>query len=549
MTNPSGDPASDAAAPPRPHEVPWASIPALAIDAAERFEEAEAVVDGDRRASFGELAADARMLGRAFVGAGIDAGDRVAIWAPNSYEWVVTLLGLQSAGAGVVPLNTRFRGQEAAYILNRSRARVLVMVGGFLGVDYPALLESAELPYLEHLVVLGDSTAADGISLQAFCRLGAGVTDDELDARIDAIEPNDISDVIFTSGTTGVPKGVVSTHGQSLRTFADWSRIVGLCAGDRYLLVNPMFHTFGYKAGILACLMTGATMVPVPVFDVSAVLERIAAERITVLPGPPTLYQSLLSHADLPATDISTLRLAATGAAVIPVDLVRQMRDELGFDVVVTAYGLTEATGFVTATRAGDDLETIATTSGRAIDGVEVRIVGPDDVALPPEMPGEVECRGYNVTSGYFEDPEQTAAAIDPDGWLHTGDVGVLDEAGNLRITDRIKDMFIVGGFNAYPAEIENLLLGHAGIAQAAVVGVPDERLGEVGVAFVVPAPGQCLDPAEIGDWAREHMANYKAPRAVHVVETLPLNASGKVLKYELRERLRSDPATMQAGP
>ena len=355
--------------------------------------------------------------------------------------------------------------------------------------------------------------------------------------------------MIFTSGTTGVPKGVVSTHGQSLRTFADWSRIVGLCAGDRYLLVNPMFHTFGYKAGILACLMTGATMVPVPVFDVSAVLERIAAERITVLPGPPTLYQSLLSHADLPATDISTLRLAATGAAVIPVDLVRQMRDELGFDVVVTAYGLTEATGFVTATRAGDDLETIATTSGRAIDGVEVRIVGPDDVALPPEMPGEVECRGYNVTSGYFEDPEQTAAAIDPDGWLHTGDVGVLDEAGNLRITDRIKDMFIVGGFNAYPAEIENLLLGHAGIAQAAVVGVPDERLGEVGVAFVVPAPGQCLDPAEIGDWAREHMANYKAPRAVHVVEPLPLNASGKVLKYELRERLRSDPATMQAGP
>jgi HIP---CoA ligase len=426
---------------------------------------------------------------------------------------------------------------------------VLVTVGGFLGVDYPALLESADLPYLEHLVVLGDSTAADGISLQAFCRLGAAVTDDELDERIDAIEPNDISDVIFTSGTTGVPKGVVSTHGQSLRTFADWSRIVGLRAGDRYLLVNPMFHTFGYKAGILACLMTGATMVPVPVFDVSAVLERIAAERITVLPGPPTLYQSLLSHPDLPTTDISTLRLAATGAAVIPVDLVRQMRDELGFDVVVTAYGLTEATGFVTATRAGDDLDTIATTSGRAIDGVEVRIVGPDDVALPPETPGEVECRGYNVTSGYFEDPEQTAAAIDPDGWLHTGDVGVLDEAGNLRITDRIKDMFIVGGFNAYPAEIENLLLGHAGIAQAAVVGVPDDRLGEVGVAFVVSAPGQTLDAAEIADWARVHMANYKAPRAVHVVETLPLNASGKVLKFELRERLRSEAGTTQAGP
>jgi acyl-CoA synthetase (AMP-forming)/AMP-acid ligase II len=521
------------------HDPEWASIPKLALDAANRFGDKEAVVDGARRATFAHLATDARTIGRAFVGAGITAGDRVAIWAPNSYEWIVALLGLQSAGASVVPLNTRFRGPEAAYILNRSRARVLVTVGGFLGVDYPTRIQSEKLPHLEQIVLLGDSLAKSTLSWEAFRELGAGITEDQLDARIEAIGPSDVSDLIFTSGTTGAPKGVVATHEQSIRTFADWGRIVGLRAGDRYLLVNPMFHTFGYKAGILACLMAGATMVPVPVFDVDSVLACIAAERITVLPGAPTLYQSLLMHDHLGATDISTLRLAVTGAAVIPVDLVKKMRDGLGFETVLTAYGLTEATGFVTATRAGDDLETIATTSGRAIDGVEVRIVGPDGTELPAGLPGEVECRGYNVMHGYFEDPEQTAATIDAEGWLRTGDVGVLDEAGNLRITDRIKDMFIVGGFNAYPAEIESLLSRHPGIIQAAVVGVPDERLGEVGVAFVVQAPGQSLDRGEIVNWARENMASYKAPRAVHLVETLPVNASGKVLKFELRERLR----------
>jgi acyl-CoA synthetase (AMP-forming)/AMP-acid ligase II len=528
----------------------WPSIPALARDAGERFADSEAVVDGEAHLSFARLWTDAVTAARAFVAIGIERGDRVAIWAPNSYEWVVALLGLQSAGASVVPLNTRFRGAEAAYILNRSRARAVVAVEEFLGVDYPGMLVSEELPYLEHLIVLGTRTGAvpsdktavlpNGRRLgwEAFLGLAGGVAPGTVSDRIEGLGPDDISDLMFTSGTTGSPKGVVATHGQTLRTFAEWRRIVGLAAGDRYLLVNPMFHTFGYKAGILTCLMAGATMIPVPVFDVAAVLERIAAEHVTVVPGPPTLYQSLLQHPDLARTDISSLRLAVTGAAVIPVDLVRQMRDGLGFRSVLTAYGLTEATGFVTSTTHDDDIETIASTSGRAIDGVEVRIVAPEGTSVPTGSPGEVVCRGFNVMQGYFEDPEQTAATIDAGGWLHTGDVGVLDERGNLRITDRIKDMYIVGGFNAYPAEVESLLLAHPGIAQAAVVGVPDERLGEVGAAFVVAAAGHDLEPDEVVAWAREHMANYKAPRSVHVVDALPLNASGKVLKFALRERL-----------
>jgi acyl-CoA synthetase (AMP-forming)/AMP-acid ligase II len=257
------------------------------------------------------------------------------------------------------------------------------------------------------------------------------------------------------------------------------------------------------------------------------VLARIPEERISMLPGPPALFQSILNHPDLPGADVSSLRLAVTGAAVIPVELVERMQKEMGFETVVTGYGLTECCGIATMCRHDDDPETIARTSGRAIPDVEVVLA--DD--------GEVLVRGYNVMQGYWEDAEQTAEAIDADGWLHTGDIGVMDERGYIAITDRKKDMFIVGGFNAYPAEIENALLAHPEVAQVAVVGAPDERLGEVGVAFVVPKAGATVDPDSLVAWSREHMANYKVPRRVVVVEGLPLNASGKVLKYELRRR------------
>jgi acyl-CoA synthetase (AMP-forming)/AMP-acid ligase II len=370
---------------------------------------------------------------------------------------------------------------------------------------------------------------------------GAAVEPVDIARRVARLRGEEVADVIFTSGTTGAPKGVVSTHSQTLRAYSEWASIVGLREGDRYLMVNPMFHTFGYKAGIVASLMAGATMVPVASFDVEAVLQTLARERITVLPGPPTLYQSLLAHPRLGEVERSRLRLAVTGAAAIPVELVRRMQADLGFETVLTAYGLTEATGFVTACRRGDDPGTIATTSGRAIDGVEVRVVDEAGAEVARGEAGEIVCRGYNVMRGYFEDEEQTAAVIDADGWLHTGDVGVMDAGGNIAVTDRKKDMFIVGGFNAYPAEIEGLLLAHPGVGQVAVVGVPDERLGEVGVAFVVPSPGQSPSPVEIIEWARDVMANFKAPRRVVIVEALPLNASGKVLKSELRRRAAED--------
>jgi acyl-CoA synthetase (AMP-forming)/AMP-acid ligase II len=321
----------------------------------------------------------------------------------------------------------------------------------------------------------------------------------------------------------------VITHEQTLRAYEVWCELAGLRQGDRYLIVNPFFHTFGYKAGVIACLMRGATMIPQPVFDVDTVLANIAAERVSVLPGPPTLHQSLLDHPARSAHDLSALRLVVTGAAVVPLRLVEQLHGELGVETVLTAYGLSEASGIVTMCRRGDPLPVIASTSGRAIPGTEVR------VEAPPGKPGEVLVRGFNVMRGYYEDEAATAEAVTEDGWLRTGDVGVLDAVGNLRITDRLKDMFIVGGFNAYPAEIEQLLGLHPAVADVAVIGVPDARLGEVGKAYVVRRPGSVLTGDDLIAWARREMANYKVPRTVEFVARLPRNASGKVVKGELR--------------
>ena len=525
----------------------WGTVPRLVEDAALRHGGTEALVDGDLRLTYAQLAQEVDRYARGFVAAGVEAGDRVAVWGPNCAEWMLAALGLLRAGAVLVTLNTRFKGGEAAYIIGNAGASTLVTVRGFLGADYPAMLAGHDTGSLARTILLRDEgdAAAEGpvptIGLEAFLAAGEGVEPAESAARAAAVQPGDLSDLFFTSGTTGHPKGAVATHAQSLRTFGTWASIVGLRAGDRYLIVNPFFHTFGYKAGILACLMAGATVVPEPVFDPAAVLARIGAERISVLPGPPTLYQTLLTDPRRSAHDLSTLRLGVTGAAVVPVELVRAMGEELGFDTVLTAYGLTESCGTVTMCRRGDPPEVVSATSGRAIPGLEVRAVA-DGADVAPGEPGEIVVRGYTVMAGYWGNDEATAEAIDADGWLHTGDIGVLDPDGNLTITDRVKDMFVVGGFNAYPAEIEAILRGHDAVAQVAVLGVPDERMGEVGCAYVVPtAAAAADDPRSIGrsilQWSRGAMANYKAPRSVVLVDALPVNASGKVLKRELRQR------------
>jgi acyl-CoA synthetase (AMP-forming)/AMP-acid ligase II len=541
------------------------TIPQLVHAAAERFADRHAIEDGNVTLTFRELADAGLRAARAFCAAGIERGDRVAIWAPNIHEWVVAAIGLQSAGGVLVPLNTRMKGGEVGYILQKSGARILCAVEEFLGNRYVEMLRGAlggpaaarvdggarpiaELPQLERIVVLrgaeqrrGAAAAEPGIvAWSDFLAAGEAFPAVEAERRAAAVSPDDLSDILFTSGTTGKPKGVMTTHGQNLRCFEAWSGIVGLREGDRYLIVNPFFHGFGYKAGWLAAIMRGATILPQAVFDVPAVLDRVGKERVSVLPGPPTLYQMILAHPDRRTYDLSSLRLAVTGAAVIPVELIHRMRREFSFETIITGYGLTESTGVVTMCRPEDDPETIATTSGRAIADVEVRCIDKAGREVPHGEPGEVVVRGYNVMKGYFNDPVATAEAIDQEGWLHTGDVGVMDARGYLRITDRLKDMFIMGGFNCYPAEIESIMHACEAIAQVAVIGVPDERMGEVGMAFVVPAPGTQPNSESLIAWCREKMANYKVPRYVELVDALPMNATGKVTKFVLREQLRA---------
>jgi acyl-CoA synthetase (AMP-forming)/AMP-acid ligase II len=513
------------------------TVPGVVHRAATLWPDDEAIVDRGTRFTFAELDAEVRRAAKAFVASGLQPGDRASVWAPNLHQWIVAALGLYAAGGVLVPLNTRFKGAEAVHVLRTSGARFLFTVTDFLDTDYVELLDDVDARELVEEIVILEGSVPDGtVAWSDFLARGTDVADADIDAREAALTGDSMSDIIFTSGTTGAPKGAMLRHGASVRLYSSWSDVVGLRHGDRYLLIYPLFHTAGLKSGLLASLLKGATLLPHLVFDPATVMDTVQAERVTMLPGPPAIYQTIL-NTDVSQYDLSSLRLAVTGAAVVPVELVVKLRDELGFDSVVTGYGLTETTGTVAMCRHDDDPEIIAHTSGRPLDGIEMKIVDADGNEVRTGEPGEIVTRGYQVMIGYFDNPEATAEAIDADGWLHTGDVGYVDAQNNVTITDRIKDMFIVGGFNAYPAEIEALMLEHPDLAQVAVVGVPDDRMGEVGMAFVVPTAGHTVDRDEVLAWAREHMANFKAPRYLEVVDALPLNASGKVLKFELRRR------------
>jgi acyl-CoA synthetase (AMP-forming)/AMP-acid ligase II len=506
---------------------------AFAASVALHGERLAVVEESGASISYRDLDRQRRLAASALLAHGLQRGDRVAIWSPNRLEWIVAGLAAHSIGAALVPINTRMKGAEAGDILARSGARLLVCAGRFLDTDYPALLEPHRPTRLETVVVLDDTGWA------AFLSRAESVSEATLHQAEAAVDGTELMDVMFTSGTTGRPKGVMTTQAQNLRTIAAWSAAVGLVPEDRYLIVNPFFHAFGYKVGWLGGLLAGLTVLPHAVFDAKAVLRRIARDRISVLPGPPTLFVSLLDDPERATTDLSSLRATITGAAAIAPSLIERIRAELGFRLVLTGYGLTETCGVVSLCEGGDDAQTIALTSGKAVAGVEMRCVDADNRPVAAGAPGEIVVRGYNVMQGYLDDPKATAETIDADGWLHTGDVGVLDERGYIRITDRIKDLYITGGFNCYPAEIERLMAAHPAIAQSAVVGVADERLGEVGKAYVVLRPGATLDDKALIAWCRENMANYKVPRSVAFVDALPVNPSGKVLKYQLRNQER----------
>ncbi|WP_183093035.1 FadD3 family acyl-CoA ligase [Nocardioides stalactiti] len=505
------------------------TIPAILRAAAERYGDHPAYVQDGRTLSYAGLLTEVRELARRYVGHGLAAGERVVVWGPNSIEWVLAALATTYAGATLIPANSRYTGHEVAELVDRTGATTVMVADGFLGrQQFEELRAASEIVSVRVLGNLADLT----LDHRGEERHVREATAEEVEARADAVSPDDVADILFTSGTTGRPKGAMSAHRQSIGVARAWADLGGVTADDRYLVINPFFHSFGYKIGIIVGLLTGATLYPVATFDLDETMRIIENERITLLPGAPTIFQSLLAAPGRSDHDLSSVRLAVTGAAVVPVVLIERMRaaapEGLAIEHVVTAFGMTEAV-VVTMCREDDSAETVATTCGRAVPGMETRI------DAPAGEEGELLVRGDNVMLGYLDDPAATAEAIDEDGWLHTGDVGTLDEHGNLRITDRLKDMYISGGFNVYPAEVEQALLRMDGINDVAVVGVPDERMGEIGKAYVVLAEGVDLTAEDVIAFAKERLANFKAPRLVERIDVLPRNLSGKVLKNELR--------------
>ncbi len=508
-----------------------------------------ALDDGRSALTYAELLEAAGRIGAALTEM-VAFGDRVAIWAPNSTEWACASLGVLFAGATVVPVNTRYTAAEMGDIVGRAGCRVVFAEHEFLG---RTLVDEVRSSGLEMPVVGLGPGHSDRRCTSWSDLLAAGRSGPTAARRLARLSPSDISHVQYTSGTTGRPKGAMLRHSAVVRTTAEWAAIVGLGPGDRYPVIAPFSHIGGHKTGLLACLAVGATAVPFATLDVDRLAGLIEAGGATILQGPPTMYQALIGRfratpsASTPVAAAPSAsarpRVAVTGGASVAPSLVRDIVEVLGVEHVFTAYGLTESTGVCTMTAPTDEVATVAETSGRPIPGVQVRIVDDRGGPVPLGVRGQIVVGGDGVMAGYLDDPEATADAV-RDGWLQTGDIGWIGEDGCLRIVDRSKDLVIVGGLNAYPAEIERVLLEHPEVHQAAVIGVPDDRLGEVPVAFVVARAGRSIRGAELEEFCSRRLANFKRPRRYFLVPDLPVNAAGKVLKADLRQAAGSaDPA------
>jgi acyl-CoA synthetase (AMP-forming)/AMP-acid ligase II len=515
----------------------------LSAAAAECADDA-AVYFGAEQRTFSEYRRDVWQAALGLVACGVKPGDRIALWMPNTLEGATALLGVMVAGATAVPLNTRYRGQEVAKILERARCRLIIVIGEFLGRSYAA--EMVEVAGGVPVLCAG----ADGpAGTRAWTEvLAAGSTDAhrrQLAERIGAQLGDEITVVQYTSGTTGRAKGVALRQAPMLATSAAWSDIVGLGPGDVYPVTYPIAHIGGYKTGLLSTLVARAGTVLIPIITTETLVDTIRFRRPTVLNGPPPVLRSLLAaiqDRQLPAS--TRIRTVITGSSMVPPQLIRELARDLGVADVINAFGITEASGVCTMTRRGDPVDLVCETVGRPIPGVEVRIApttrtpesaGTSARTVAKALVGEIEVNGPNVMAGYLEDPEATREAMHG-GWLRTGDIGWIGADGYIRIAGRAKDMIIVGGFNVFPAEIEHVLMDHPDVAEAAVVGVPDERLGEVPVAFIVPAAGPLATDGLI-QWCRDRLANFKVPRHVWLTDSLPRVTAGKILKPQVRDR------------
>ena len=489
---------------------------------------------------------------RGLLALGVDTGDHVAVWATNWPQWPVLQLASARIGAVLVTINPAYRADELSYVLKQADVRVLFLIDRFKTSDYfamlaqacpeaasstPGELDSPALPELRWIVSLPERPADGMISWSAMLERGGEVGAEALASLERGLSPDDPINLQFTSGTTGFPKGALLSHRNLLLNAFYFASGLRATPEDRICVPVPFYHCFGCVIGTLGALVAGATMLsPAEYFDPTATLDCIERERATVVYGVPTMFIAELGDETFPDRDLSSLRTGIMAGSPCPTEVMKRVIEDMGASQIAIGYGLTEASPGVTLTRSDDPIEWRVETVGRPFPGIEVKIVDEDGREVPRGVQGELCARGHNVMLGYYKMPEETARTIDPEGWLHTGDLAVLDENGNYRITGRSKDMIIRGGENIYPREIEELLYRHPDVVDVQVVGVPDPRLGEEVCAWIKPRPNGDTSEEEIREYCRGHLAHYKVPRYVMFVEEFPQTVTGKVQKFKMRE-------------
>lgn len=517
----------------------------------------EAVVYADRglRWSYHEFNQLCRQAAKGFMKLGINKGDHIAIWASNTPEWLVSQFSTGKMGAVLVTVNTNYRSAELEYLLRQSDSQTIILMEEFRGASYidmlyeicpelkssePGELKSAKLPFLKNVIVLGDNSYPGTYSWEDIMEKGKEVEENDLDERLSSLSPHDVINMQYTSGTTGFPKGVMLTHSNIVNNGYNIAGCMRLGNEDRLCIPVPFFHCFGCVLGVLACVSVGATMVPLQEFDPRLVLKTVQDEKCTGLHGVPTMFISELNLPDFDQYDLSHLRTGIMAGSNCPIEVMKGVMDKMGADEITIAYGQTESSPVITQTRTHDPIELKVETVGKSLPNVEVKIVEPgSNREIPCGVQGELCTRGYHVMKGYYKNEEATRLAIDDEGWLHTGDLAVMDEHGYCRITGRLKDMIIRGGENIYPREIEEFLYSHPKVLDVQVIGIPDEVYGEEVMAWIILKEGQTATSEEIREYCTGKISRHKIPRYIEFTDAYPMTASGKIQKFRLREQAK----------
>jgi len=507
----------------------------------------------DYTRTYSEFRDDVDTFARSLIALGVKPGDKVAIWATNVPQWYITFWAATKIGAVLVTVNTAYKIHEGEYLLRQSDTHTLVMIDGYRDSDYVGIIRelipelesteagkpihSARLPFLRNIITI-DSRQKGCLTWDDAIALSEKVPLEAVHYRAMLIDRHDVCNMQYTSGTTGFPKGVMLTHYNVVNNGKNIGDCMDLSTADRMMIHVPMFHCFGMVLAMTASMTHGVTMCPIPAFSPKLSLECINRERITCFHGVPTMFIAMLEHEDFGRTDFSYMRTGIMAGSPCPIKVMRDVVEKMNMTQISIVYGQTEASPGCTQSRVDDPIEVRVNTVGRALPGVECKIVDPETGKdLPDNVDGEFVARGYNIMKGYYKMPAATAAAIDEDGWLHTGDLARRDENGNYKITGRIKDMIIRGGENIYPKEIEDFIYTHPQVSDVQVIGVPDKQYGEEIMAWVVPKAGAELTEGDIKEYVRSHMAKHKTPRYVTFVQSFPMNAAGKIMKYKMREQ------------